>query len=164
MLYFILYLQFKFLAGSDCAKSQHFEFSNIVFGLSMVMVSLVSLIQSKRFLTTWITVTCPVWCPITASLAIVAVQFQILLAHFLNIDRIKYLKFEPSTTFHCEHFVLSFMRNHQKIRSQYNIYELPFEASETCFLHCTLPTQWLPSGSVPSIGNLSDLIDTCSDA
>jgi hypothetical protein len=60
-----------------------------------------------------------------------------LTAHFCNIDGIKYLKFEPSTTSNCEHFALSFVRNHQKIRSQCNIYELPFEASETCFLHCS---------------------------
>jgi hypothetical protein len=59
-----------------------------------------------------------------------------LTAHFWNIDGIKYLKFEPSTTSHCEHFALSFVRNHQKIKSQYNIYEWPFEALETCFLHC----------------------------
>ena len=66
----------------------------------------------------------------------VVVQSQISFAHFCNIDRIKYLKFEPSTTSHCENFVLNFERNHGKVRSWCNFYELPFEVLEMCFLHC----------------------------
>ena len=48
-------------------------------------------------MTTWITVTCPIWCAITALMMIVAMQSQILLAHFKDIDEITYLKFVPST-------------------------------------------------------------------
>jgi hypothetical protein len=65
-----------------------------------------------------------------ASVAVVAVQSRISLALFHNIDGIKYLKFEPSITSYCEHFVLNFRRNHGKVRSWCNFYELPFEVLE----------------------------------
>src|ERR1700733_10166390 len=73
-------------------------------------------------------------------------------AHLCNNDGINYLKFEPSTTSYCEHFALSFMRNHQQIRSQCNIYELPLRrrkhASCTVVkpMHCQSSTKCIAVG------------------
>jgi hypothetical protein len=117
-------LQFSFLVGGGCAKSQ------ILTRFSFFKHCV------------W---TC-YYFSILASVAIVAVQSQISFAHFCNIDRKKYLKFEPSTTSHCEHFVLNFRRNHGKVRSWCNFYELPFEVLEMCFLHCSFTES---SGACP---------------
>ena len=82
-------------------------------------------------------------------LASVAVQSQISSAHFCNIERIKYLKFETSTTSHCEHFVLNFERNCEKVGSWCKFYELLFEVLEMCFLHCSI------SHNCVTVGNLA---------
>jgi hypothetical protein len=73
-------LQFSFLAGGGCAKSQILTFFKHCFW-TFYDYGTLDTVQI-----TYIIITCPVWCAITALVAVVAVQSQISLAHFCNIN------------------------------------------------------------------------------